>query len=74
VTAPLPSGSRDGSGAASQLLVPTPPDIVELRRRDPLAVGRWRVETRDALTRALGADQRVVGFTRDGNYVIGEHP
>jgi len=74
VTAPLPSGPRDGNGAASQLLVPTPPDIVEMRRSDPPAVGRWRAETRDALTRALGAGHPVVGFTRDGNYVIGEHP
>ena len=71
VTDPLPCGPRDGSGAASPLLVPTPPDIVELRRRDPLAVGRWRAETRWALIGALDAGHRVLGFTRDGAYVIG---
>jgi len=74
VTAPLPSGPRDGCGAADPRLVPTPPDIVELRRADPPAVGRWRTATREALTGALDTGHRVVGFTRDGDYVIGEHP
>ncbi len=74
VTAPLPSVPRDASGTANPLLVPTPPDIVELRRTDPLAVGRWRAETREALTGALDAGRRVLGFTRDGTYVIGSAP
>lgn len=74
VTAPVPVAPRDGSDADRSFLVPTPPDIVELRRSDPSAVGRWRTETREALTRALDTGHRIVGFTRDGNYVIGEHP
>jgi predicted GNAT superfamily acetyltransferase len=52
-------------------LVPTPVDIVELRRTDPEAVADWRSRTRDALTAALAARRPVVGFTRSGDYVIG---
>ena len=71
VTAPVPIAPRDGSHVDTSLLVPTPPDIVELRRTDPSAVSRWRVETREALTSVLDAGHRVHGFTREGAYVIG---
>ena len=54
--------------------VPTPSDIVELRRTDPAAVARWRADTRMALTTALDAGKSVLGFTRDGHYVIGSAP
>lgn len=70
-TGPLLTAPRDGSGVNGALLVPTPVDIVELRRTDPAAVVRWRAATREALTAALDARQRVLGFTRDGAYVIG---
>ena len=63
--------AREGHDVDALALVPTPEDIVDLRRRDPAAVARWRRSTRDALLDALGAGHRVVGFTRDGNYVIG---
>lgn len=71
VSAPLPERPRDGRDADGIALVPTPDDVVDLRRRDPAAVARWRRSTREALLDALGAGHRVVGFTRDGNYVIG---
>ena len=71
VTAPVPVAPRDGNDVDTTLLVPTPPDIVELRRTDPSEVGRWRAETRKALIGALDAGHRVLGFTRDGAYVIG---
>jgi predicted GNAT superfamily acetyltransferase len=71
VAAPLPTHARDGSSVHDLLLVPTPTDIVELRRSDVAAVARWRTETRAALTSALDAGHRVLGFTRDGNYMIG---
>ncbi len=74
VTAPILGHPRDGRGAADPLLVPTPADIVELRRSDPVAVGRWRAETRAALTGALDLGHRVLGFTREGAYVIGSTP
>ncbi|MGA9277597.1 GNAT family N-acetyltransferase [Ilumatobacter sp.] len=52
------------------VLVPTPEDIVTLRRTDPAAVARWRQATRDALQGALDRGDRVVGFTADGEYVV----
>jgi predicted GNAT superfamily acetyltransferase len=67
-----PSARRQRRGRP--LFVPTPTDIVELRRTDPSAVRTWRTETREALTTALDAGRRVLGFTRDGSYVIGSSP
>ncbi len=64
-------GRRDGSDVADAELIPTPDDIVALRGTDPAAVARWRRETRAALTAALDAGRPIVGFTRDGNYVVG---
>ena len=71
VTAPVPTHPRQGDDVTDPILVPTPDDVVELRRSDPLAVAGWRSQTREALTSALAAGGRVVGFTRDGAYVIG---
>jgi predicted GNAT superfamily acetyltransferase len=71
VSTPVPTRPRDGSGVDVVALIPTPPDVVDLRRHDRAAVARWRRSTRDALLDAFGAGLRVVGFTRDGNYVIG---
>jgi predicted GNAT superfamily acetyltransferase len=71
MSAAVPDTPRDGSDLVDPILVPTPFDIVELRRSDPSAVATWRNETRRALTEALDSGGRVVGFTRDGEYVIG---
>ena len=71
VTAPVPREPRQGDGVTDPILVPTPADVVELRRTDPHAVATWRSETREALTSAFAAGRRVLGFTRDGSYVIG---
>lgn len=71
VRAPIDDDLRDGSSSSVAGLVPTPDDIVALRRTDPDAAARWRRETRDALAGALGAGQPIVGFTVDGKYVIG---
>ncbi|WP_051063474.1 hypothetical protein [Ilumatobacter nonamiensis] len=51
-------------------LVPTPEDIITLRRTDPAEVARWRTDTRDALQSALDRGDRVVGFSDAGEYVI----
>jgi predicted GNAT superfamily acetyltransferase len=72
----VPSTPRDGAAALNSCgdeltLIPTPADIVELRRIDPRGVAAWRRDTREALTTALDRGRRIVGFTRDGNYVIG---
>ncbi len=71
VDSPVPITPLDGSDVDDALLVATPTDIVALRRTDPSAVRTWRRDTRDALTAALDAGRRVLGFTRDGSYVIG---
>ena len=71
MSAAVPATPRDGSDLPDPVLIPTPFDIVELRRSDPSAVATWRSETRRALTEALDSGRRVVGFTRDGEYVIG---
>ena len=59
---------RTASGTPT--LIPTPDDIVALRRTDPAGVARWRTNTRDALQGALGRGERVVGFTANGEYVV----
>jgi predicted GNAT superfamily acetyltransferase len=70
-SAAVPATPRDGSDLVDPALIPTPFDIVELRRSDPAAAATWRSETRRALTEALDTGRRVLGFTRDGEYVIG---
>jgi predicted GNAT superfamily acetyltransferase len=62
---------RDGTGGAAHSFIPTPNDIVALRRTDPAAVATWRASSREALTTALDSGRQVVGFTRNGEYVIG---
>ena len=64
---------RDGTAYLDQpgvTLIATPDDIVTLRRTDPNEVTRWRGSTRSALTEALTSGSRIVGFTRDGDYVV----
>lgn len=62
---------RDGTGSAAHAFIPTPEDIVSLRRTDPAAVATWREESRRALTSTLDAGRRIIGFTRNGEYVVG---
>jgi predicted GNAT superfamily acetyltransferase len=62
---------RDGAGSDVRSLIPTPDDIITLRRTDPSAVAAWRASSRKALTTALNSGHHVVGFTRNGEYVIG---
>lgn len=50
--------------------VPTPDDIVSLRRTDPALARQWRLDVRNALTAAIDDGRRIIAFTRDGNYVI----
>lgn len=71
VRAPLDDELRDGSTANVERLVPTPDNVVELRRTDPVAVARWRRDTRNALGGALASGHPIVGFTADGHYAIG---
>jgi predicted GNAT superfamily acetyltransferase len=51
-------------------ICPTPDDIEALRRVDPLAGRRWRVEVRETLTSALADGYAVAGVGADGAYVL----
>ena len=65
------SPGRDGTAASPNArLIPTPPDIVALRRTDAAAVAQWRSDVRASLTEALDTGDRIAGFTAAGEYVI----
>ncbi len=61
VVAPDPTGT---------VAVPTPPDIVVLRRTDPAAAVHWRHRVRRELGEPLAAGATVRGFTREGDYLV----
>ena len=50
--------------------VPTPDDIVVLRRTDPSAAVEWRHRVREDLGDRIRNGGRVLGFTRAGCYVV----
>lgn len=58
------------AGPGSALSVPTPDDIVALRRTDPAGAREWRHRVRRELGGALADGGAVVGFTRDGSYLV----
>ncbi|WP_246626870.1 GNAT family N-acetyltransferase [Modestobacter italicus] len=51
-------------------LVAVPPDVEALRARDPALAAEWRVAVRTALGGALSAGAQVLGFAREGWYVV----
>jgi len=53
-----------------EVRVPTPEDIVTVRRRDPAAAAEWRQRVRTELGGRLAAGARVVGFTSAGDYEV----
>ena len=53
-------------------LVPTPDDVVGLRRSDPGEAHRWRLRVRQEVGERLAAGARIVGFSRAGEYRIVE--
>jgi predicted GNAT superfamily acetyltransferase len=50
--------------------VPTPDDIVVLRRTDPSTASAWRLRLREELGAPLANGAAVVGFTRSGDYLV----
>jgi predicted GNAT superfamily acetyltransferase len=52
--------------------VPTPDDVITLRRTDPAAAAGWRHEVRRALGGRLEHGWTVTGFSRDGAYLLEE--
>jgi predicted GNAT superfamily acetyltransferase len=52
------------------IVVPTPEDIVVLRRTDPAAAADWRRRLRSELGGPLAAGARVLDVTETGDYVV----
>jgi predicted GNAT superfamily acetyltransferase len=52
------------------ITVPTPDDIVVLRRTDTAEASSWRLRLREELGTPLATGGHVVGFTRNGEYVV----
>lgn len=63
---------RDGSDVdpAHRAEIAVPDDVLLLRRTEPAEAARWRTQVRAEFIEHLGAGARVVGFTRDGSYVL----
>lgn len=55
---------------ASVTEIDTPDDIVKLRRTDPNEAAQWRRRVRKELGGRLAAGGSVVGFTREGAYLV----
>ena len=55
---------------ATTVTIPTPDDIVVLRRTDPALALEWRRRLRSELGDRLMAGAVVTGFTRDGDYLL----
>jgi predicted GNAT superfamily acetyltransferase len=64
------SGESTPTGAGRE--IPTPEDIVVLRRTDPGAAAEWRTRLRREFTEAFSAGRQVTGFTRAGAYEVHE--
>lgn len=60
----------DGSTVVPLVRVPIPDDIVSLRRTDPDAAMHWRRQVRSELGDRMAAGAEVIGFTRDGDYLV----
>ena len=64
------SAADEGTQAGDGIRIPTPEDIVVLRRTDPAAADDWRQRLRTELQPALRQGGRVTDFTREGEYVV----
>jgi predicted GNAT superfamily acetyltransferase len=72
VNAPDTEPVADAPDTTGRLLIPTPEDIVHLRRTDPVAVAQWAARTCAPLHTAIERGDRIVGFTTTGEYVVEE--
>jgi predicted GNAT superfamily acetyltransferase len=69
-TSPVPDHNAAARVPPGAVAVPTPDDIVVLRRTDPTEASAWRLRLREELGGPLTSGGRVVGFTRDGDYLL----
>ena len=70
VEAPLPDAMIE---TTSHDVVATPEDIEALRVTDSAAASAWRLRLREELREPV-EEGRVIGFTRDGGYVLDARP
>ena len=71
---PLPAPDRAPFVPPGTIAVPTPDDIVVLRRTDAAGASAWRLRLREELGGPLTNGAEVVGFTRDGEYLVLPRP
>lgn len=69
-TDPTAVEPKPGDGDEHIVEVPTPDDIVALRRTDATAAAEWRRTLRAQLAPLIDHGGRVVGMTRDGAYRV----
>ena len=67
---PLPEADRTPPVPPGTIAVPTPDDIVVLRRTEPSDASAWRLRLREELGTPLTHGATVVGFTRTGDYLV----
>jgi predicted GNAT superfamily acetyltransferase len=72
VVSPGPDGGPVLTSAPSGVprLVAVPPDVEALRAASPELAAQWRLAVRAALGDALDGGARVLGFAREGCYVV----
>ena len=58
------------SSTTDTLVVALPPDIIEIRMKDPTQASRWRMAVRSVLSPALAGGMEITGFTSEGAYLI----
>ena len=63
-------GRRSAEVARPQRVVPTPDDIVAMRRESPLEAKAWRHRLREELDGPLATGWRITELTTDGAYVL----
>lgn len=66
----LPVAAHGSTESGRPALVLVPHDVERLRVTDPAAARSWRSAVREVLGGLLDSGGRVVGFTRDGSYVV----
>ena len=69
-SSPTDDAPRASTAAGGTVAVPTPDDIVALRRTDRAGADEWRLRLRRELGERLAAGGRVVSFSEDGEYVV----
>lgn len=65
----VPTPTKDFGSGEPSITIPTPDDIVTLRRLDPTAAHEWRLSMRDRLGPLLTAHD-VVGMNNNGDYIL----